>query len=254
MGKGNTSSKTDKKPKRFLSVLKGIATVAVALTSTTVLAVTALMIIANLSQRQDSREEYEALQEIAEALILEPEEAPYISAFDARMRQINPDYICWIRIDGTRVDYPVVRGRDNERYLHTSFSGEENILGTLFMDYRCVGEFVPHIIIFGHNSREGDLFGELWRFLDEGFLARHPIITIIVNDRIVEYEIFSARITDVADPAYQIDFSIPSSFRAFAERNGAPPDAAQIITLSTCFGGDDEDQRVIIQGALRHEP
>jgi sortase B len=252
MGKSNSSSKTDKKPNRFLSVFKGIAIVAVALTSTTVLAVTAMMIIANLSQRQASREEYEALQEIAEAfLTLEHEEAPYISAFDEQMRQINPDYICWIRIDGTAIDYPVVRGDDNEKYLHTSFYGEENITGAVFMDYRNVGESLPHIIIYGHNSREGDLFGELWKLLDEEFLAQYHTITIIVNDRIVEYDIFSARITDVTDPAYQIDFSIPGSFRAFAERNGAPQDAAQIITLSTCFGGDDDDERVIVQGALR---
>ena len=164
------------------------------------------------------------------------------------MRRI---YICWIKIEGTKVDYPVVRGNDNEKYLHTSFSGEENILGALFMDYRCAGEQVPHIIIYGHNGREGDMFGDLWRFLDRQFLAGHPVITLKVNDRIVEYEIFSARKTDVTDQAYFLDFSAPGSFQAFAERNGAPQGAAQIITLSTCYSGDNDDERVIVQGVLR---
>jgi hypothetical protein len=80
--------------------------------------------------------------DIAESL---SPDAPSISAFDTEMRQINPDDICWIRIDGIRVDYPVVRGSDNERYLHTSFSGEENILGT--RNYReCHGDGVETVL------------------------------------------------------------------------------------------------------------
>ena len=173
------------------------------------------------------------------------------SAFDISMREINPDYVCWIMIYGTNVDYPVVRASDNERYLNTSFLGERNRYGTLFMDYRNTGEFVPHIIIYGHNTQDGSKFGTLHNFLDDEFLANHPVITLKVNDRIVEYEIFSARLTDINDPAYFLDFSAPGSFRAFLERNGAPPDAVQILTLSTCVGRVIDDNRLVVQGALR---
>ena len=124
------------------------------------------------------------------------------------------------------------------------------MLGALFMDYRCTGEIVPHIIIYGHNAREGELFGSLRKFLDKLYLAEHPIITLKVNDRIVEYEVFSARRTNVNDPAYNLDFSEPESFSEFAERCGAPKDAAQIVTLSTCYSGNDEDERIIVQGVL----
>ncbi|MCL2852990.1 MAG: class B sortase [Defluviitaleaceae bacterium] len=175
----------------------------------------------------------------------------FLSAFDAEMRRINPDYVCWITIEGTPADYPVVRGSDNERYLDTSFFGERNAFGTLFMDYRNAGEHVPHIIIYGHNSRHGNKFGELHKFLDAHHLAMHPTITLRINDRIVEYEIFAARHTDIHDPAYFLDFSAPGSFQTFAERVGAPQGTVQIITLSTCVSGDDIDGRVVVQGALR---
>jgi sortase B len=198
----------------------------------------------------NSRRVYTSLQEMADPI--ESNTATrYISAFDAEMRRINPDYICWIRIDGTVINYPVVRTDNNEKYLDRSFYGEENSLGTLFMDYRCVGEYVPHIIIYGHNTRQGDMFGGLRRFLDERYRMEHPTITLIINDRIVEYEIFAARRTDINDPAYFIDFSVPGSFRAFAERNGAPLDATQIITLSTCVSEGNDDERIIVQGVLR---
>ena len=200
-----------------------------------IISVTLLTYFDNLTR---SRKEYNALQLMGEE-----------SAFDAGMREINPDYLCWLTIDGTNVDYPVVRGGDNEKYLVKSFSGEQNPFGAIFMDYRCVGEYVPHIIIYGHNSRHGDMFGGLEKFLDRQYMAERPIITLKINDRIVEYEIFAARNTTVTDPAYELDFRTPGSFRAFAGRCGAPPNSKQIITLSTCVN-DDDDKRVIVQGAV----
>ena len=181
----------------------------------------------------------------------EPEQ--HVSAFDAGMREVNPDYVCWISIEGTQVDYPVVRGDDNTKYLNLSFSGEANVFGALFMDYRCYGDYVPHTIIYGHNSRRGDLFGSLNLFLDEQYLAERPIITITENDKKTHYEIFSARKTSVDDPAYFLDFSEPGSFRAFLERCGAPENARQIITLSTCVTSPNNNDRFIIQAAVTGE-
>ena len=71
----------------------------------------------------------------------------------------------------------------------------------------------------------------------------------MANDTLYEYFIFAARKTDIHDPAYQLDFSAEGSFAAFLERNNAPPDATQILTLSTCIGTNN-DQRMIVQGAL----
>ena len=182
----------------------------------------------------------------------EPESQPqYVSVFDTEMRGINQDYICWIKIEDTAIDHPVVRGDDNDKYLNTSFFNEKNGLGALFMDYRCAGDYVPHIIIFGHNARSGDLFGGLKKFLNKKYLEEHPVVTLKVNDHLVEFEIFSVRETTVADPAYDLDFSTPGSFQAFAEVCGAPEDAAQILTLSTCVSAGNNDARVILQGAFR---
>ena len=179
---------------------------------------------------------------------------PELSPFDAAWLEINPDYVGWLKIDDTIVDFPVVRGNDNEKYLYTTFRGNENILGAIFMDYRCVGENMPHIIIYGHqvDNMDGNIFmfGGLNKFLDEQYMADHPIIMFMANSNLFEFEIYSARITDISDPAYQLDFNAPDSFKVFIERNGSPDDALQIITLSTCDGADNE-RRMIVQGALK---
>ena len=172
------------------------------------------------------------------------------SGFDDSMRDINPDYVCWLKIDGTDISYPVVRGDDNEFYLNNDFYGDENRFGSIFMDYRCVGSYVPNIIIFGHNSRDGGMFGGLRNFLDAGYLVEHPVIMLVVDGMAFQYDIFSARKTDVTDPAYFIDFSESGAFAAFVGRCGAPDGAAQILTLSTCVSGNDKDERVVIQAAL----
>ena len=217
-----------------------------------------LVIISQVAALRSTREEIASLQEpeitdVYNAPVPQAEfiAQPHISEFDTGMREINPDYICWLKIDDTEISYPVVRGDDNEAYLGLSFYGESNYFGSLFMDYRCMGESVPNIIIYGHNSRQGDMFGRLRNYLNEEFLENHPVITLVVNDRVVEYEIFSARRTNINDPAYFLDFNDSGAFNGFIERCGAPADATQILTLSTCVSGNDKDERVIIQGALR---
>jgi len=217
---------------------------------------TTLVVMANASDLRASRAEYDSLRELADTIDTEEYDGNQTSALDQEMRQINPDYVCWLRINGTGIDYPVVRGSDNYKYINTSFSGEPNRAGTLFMDYRVTGDIlaqnaddsIPHIILFGHNLQQGGMFGNLRKFLSDQFLEENNIITLIIDDQAVDFEIFSARMTDINDPAYFIDFSGSHAFPRFADRVDAPLIATQIITLSTCTSGGSKDARLIVQG------
>jgi len=219
---------------------------------------TTIIVVAHLSSIRASQVEYDHLRELAGDIETQPGEDGlfHLGALDAEMLQINPDYVGWIRIDGTDIDYPVVRGTDNEKYLHTSFYGEENITGAVFMDYRNVGdltthklgESLPHIIIYGHNLQQGGMFSDLRRLLNSQFYEEHRIITLIVNDKHIEFEIFSARRTDIHDPAYDLNLDNPRSFARFADKIDAPLRATQIITLSTCIRGGSDDARIVVQG------
>jgi len=174
-----------------------------------------------------------------------------LSALDIEMLQINPDYVCWIKIDGTRIDHPVVRGQNNDTYINTSFYGEPNSLGSLFMDFRNRGDNLSNILIYGHNSVQGEMFGDLHLFLNESFLSENRIITLTVNGNTFEYEIFSVRQTDVFDPAYTMYFFSMNDFYNFAFDIDAPVHATKIITLSTCVTGGGNDDRLIVQAYAR---
>ncbi|MCL2279543.1 MAG: class B sortase, partial [Oscillospiraceae bacterium] len=200
--------------------------------------ITALVVVASISAHRESTAEFEHLRNVA--IGLEPSgNAEFTAApsgsLDAEMRAINPDFVGWLKIDGTYVDYPVVRGEDNVRYLTTSFTGERNPNGALFMDFRNINiKTTPHLIIYGHNAPQGGLFSELHRLLDSSFLAENDIIALQVGDEILEFTIFDARLTDITDYAYHLDFSYARAFQRFADRIDAPLRALQIITLSTC--------------------
>ena len=242
--------------KKRKNPLNRILNISLAIVATVFCLLVLFVVVGQALDLRDVWERYEALPEpvfIYEEPIPQAEtieQPPHVSAFDTEMRGKNPDYMCWLKIDGTEISYPVVRGEDNQKYLNLTFWGDDSKYGTLFMDYRSEGDYVPNIIIYGHNARGGKMFGSLRKFLDEDYTAERPIITLVENDRVVEYQIFSVRRTDITDPAYFLDFSERGAFETFLERNDAPADAVQILTLSTCTSGGGKDARLIIQAAL----
>lgn len=72
----------------------------------------------------------------------------------AALKESNGDFVAWLHIPGTKIDYPVVLTDNVEHYLTHSFSGNESICGTLFSlsrtDYRKPSR---NIAIFGHHMR-----------------------------------------------------------------------------------------------------
>jgi len=225
----------------------------------TIALITGLAVMANMRNIKKSEVEFEGLRETAARIKIENHEefgTIQLGQLDEEMLAINNEYVCWIRIDGTNIDYPVVRGPDNDKYLNISFRGEKSVTGTVFMDYRVYGDLlaenssdiIPHIIIYGHNLRQGGIFSDLRKLLDGQFLHNNNIIKLIVNDQLIEYEIFSVKRSDVEDPAYFLAFDDGShSFARFANKIDAPLRATQILTLSTCISTGNDDERLIVQ-------
>ena len=59
----------------------------------------------------------------------------------AELRKWNPDVVAWLKIDDTQIDYPVVQGEDNLRYVNTDVFGEYSLSGSIFLDYRNTVDF-----------------------------------------------------------------------------------------------------------------
>jgi len=145
------------------------------------------------------------------------------------LRHLNPDIVGWLVVEDTTIDYPIVRGWDNEWYLHRTVTGERNASGSIFMDYRNdTGFFDPHTLIFGHNMQNGAMFAGLHDFTGGTFRIYTP-------HRVLEYEVFSKRTVSATDTLYLLP----------------PPEEheGRIVTLSTCVFRRD-DLRFVVQGRL----
>lgn len=91
------------------------------------------------------------------------------------------------------LSYPVVQGEDNQYYLHHTYEKTENFAGTLFADKKNAPDFSdPNTIIYGHNMKNGTMFGSLKKFKDQAVYNAEPYIWLLTPDVNYQYEIFSA--------------------------------------------------------------
>ena len=162
---------------------------------------------------------------------------------------INRDFIGWINALHS-IDYPVVRGSDNEKYINTTFFGTQNSAGTIFMDYRHSSGFDEHVVIlYGHRTRDGSMFSSLESYLNPDFMRRNSNISITKRDGSrLTYTVFAAKITDAWDTAYAV--GIYDSARASEVFPNAPQNASRFLLLSTCTRGTDDNERLLVFAAL----
>ena len=165
----------------------------------------------------------------------------------------NDDFIAWIRIPGTNVDYPVVWTDDTEYYLHHTFSGKQGAAGTLFSlmktDYSIPSR---NIAIYGHHlkSTGEKMFTSLMRYKDADFYAGHETVLLDTLYESGSYRIFAVLNFRSGEwDASQANFESDAAFLEFiryARRNalydtgvtvGAEDSILTLITCDRSYGG-----------------
>ena len=165
----------------------------------------------------------------------------------------NDDFIAWIRIPGTNVDYPVVWTDDAEYYLHHTFTGKQGAAGTLFSlmktDYSIPNR---NIAIYGHHLKSSGekMFTSLMRYKDADFYAGHETVLLDTLYESGSYRIFAVLNFHSSEwDASQADFENDAAFRDFiqyAKRNalydtgvtvGAEDSILTLITCDRSYGG-----------------
>lgn len=112
--------------------------------------------------------------------------------FDA-LRKTNPDVVAWMEIPGTKISYPVVKGKDNNEYLHKTFSGKKNRSGCIFLDVKCKQDFTSdNNIVYGHHMRDGSMFARLVKFRQMSFVKRHHTIILYLPRETRKLRVVSA--------------------------------------------------------------
>ena len=109
---------------------------------------------------------------------------------------ITDEMVGRLTIDGTNIDYPVMQGRYNTRFLNTDPFGDYSVSGSIFLDSRCSPDFSDSfMLIYGHHMDYGKMFGSLDDFLSESFLESHCTGTLMIGrnaERVLKLRVFAA--------------------------------------------------------------
>jgi len=175
---------------------------------------------------------------------------------DPVLSEMNPDFIGWIRIDGTDIDYPVVQGIDNITYLSTTFTRERNPSGTIFMDFENNTGFNSFAILHGHNMRDGSMFAGLHNFLDDNFRTDYNEVTIFSQENgILQYKIFAVKQTDIHDAVFNLPVQGQSEKEAYFSVFGFTAEelreSTDILVLATCTRGAKSERLLVMAAHVR---
>lgn len=203
-------------------------------------------------------EQTEAVQEEQESSQIPVE---LMIDFDA-LEAMNDEFVGWIYYEPLEISYPIVRGNDNDYYTHYTFEKEENSSGAIFMDFLNKPDFSHfNTIIYGHNMRNGTMFGSLKKLLnDQSIIEENPYFYIFTKDKALMYQICAAYITNDSSHTYDLiqtdeeqqeymDYLKQVSQYDSSLLTEPIQENTKLVTLSTCHGLHSKN-RTVIHGIL----
>ena len=166
-----------------------------------------------------------------------------------RLKDENPDVIGWIRFDNQEeldINYPILYSGDNEKYLRNDLHGKSHIAGAIFLEGLNKPDFSDYYnIIYGHNMRDGSMFGSLKKYKNEGFWKENQYFTVYSETTAYRYQIFSYENAVNGGDVYKVGYQPGEEYQKFIDQmikdsdvdTGVKPQSNnKILTLSTCTG------------------
>ena len=168
----------------------------------------------------------------------------------------NSQVVGWIYSPNTVISSPVLKGGDNEYYLHHTLNGTENASGSIFMDAVCEPDLSgDNTILYGHHMNNGSMFASLANYKQDGYLAEHPVLYYYTPTQNYMLEVFACFVTGGDSDVYAFNFSTRDQFQEFINRmysrsnfdTGVSVSSSDhIMTLSTCSYEYDDARYVVL--------
>ncbi len=182
---------------------------------------------------------------------------------------VNSDIKGWIKIGGTRVNNPVLQSppTDSTYYLYRNYKKISSGFGSIFLDSLCDYEKPSkNLILYGHNMRDGSMFGDLLKYDKLDFYKEHPTIIFDTLKEQADWKIISIFKTNTLEEQgeifdyLKIDFASDKDFLNFVydvkirSLIDTPVDIGKndtLITLSTCSYELKDFRTVVVARKVR---
>ena len=175
-----------------------------------------------------------------------------------QLQAINPDVFAWLTVYGTNIDYPMVQGLDNMRYVNTSAEGRYSLSGAIFLDYRNNPRLTDfNNIVYGHHMESRTMFGEIALFSDKNYFDARQYGKLFVDGKEYGLEFFTFVHTGAGDrEIFRVNVTEQDARQTYLDlimdmainvREGVlvtPED--RIILLSTCSPNTTSGRDILI--------
>ena len=185
-------------------------------------------------------------EQIKSTVIVEEENGDEYTVDFNKLKEQNNETIAWLKVNNTNVEYPVVKGTNNSFYLNHSFDKSNNSAGWIFADYRNKFDNTDkNIVIYGHNMRDGSMFGSMLNILNAKWYENeeNTNITLYTENEKCMYKVFSVYKIENEDYYIKTEFKNDNEFEEFVKNlkkrsikdfNVDISKDDNILTLSTC--------------------
>ena len=192
-----------------------------------------------------------------EEVYLVEDAAPPLKVNWKKLKDINPDIVGWVTVDGLdNISYPVLRGKDNDTYLHQTFRKQYLYAGSIFEDANNAADFAdPNTIVYGHNMKDGSMFGKLKELSDQTKYDENPYFWILTPEGNYRYHIFSIFTASVDSDTYVLFSQNGPEFLEWEKEMQKLSDVKndvelmksdKAVVLSTCTS--DSSRRCVVIG------
>ncbi len=178
----------------------------------------------------------------------------------------NNDFIGWIKIDGTNVNYPVMQTVDNPNfYLKHNFEKQYSDYGVPYLDEECFVDLTNNLVIYGHNMKNGTMFTDLVNYKDKAYWEEHQIINFDTMAEFSEYQVMYAFAFDTDNETFCYNDYTDMTEEKFAEfmtecekrmayDTGIRAEYGdEILTLSTCEYTHENGRFVVVAKKIVEE-
>ena len=153
------------------------------------------------------------------------------------LKSVNEDIVAWIEIEGTNINYPILKDKD-VYYLKHSFDKKYNSNGSIFTTNLAPFKDAE-TVIYGHNMRTESMFSNLSNYWNEDFLYSHlkfKIYTPECDYEATVFSVYSIGITTENNNIKSLDFNERIKYyekvSKFDIENNV--NINKIVKLSTC--------------------
>lgn len=168
-------------------------------------------------------------------------------------QSINSNVFAILVCEELEIREPVLLAEDNYEWLRTNIYGEKDSAGAIFMDYRCSPNTNPVKLLHGHNMKNKTMFGNVPTLLKLESCFRSPRITLITEQGVAVYEIFSVMSVDAKKEALPIPTltdseSVREMSTDLLARSLVPHGVVHsddLLLLNTCWYGESGTERFL---------